>query len=66
MSKEFTFATDVIAGREEDRSQAKHQFAQESGFGVLEDFHSFERVQVNVDGDLGFEFVCRQQQSFLT
>ena len=53
-----TFATDVITRWKEDGSQSENELAQEAGFSVLEDLHPLQCVQVNVNGNLRFEFVC--------
>lgn len=52
-----TFSADVVTGREEHRPQPQHQLTQEPCFRVLKDLHTFERVQVNVDGNLGLQLV---------
>ena len=55
----ITFATYIIAGGEKDGPKPENQLAEESRFSVLEDFHSLQRVQMDVDGNLGFQFVCQ-------
>lgn len=40
----ITFPADVVAGREQDRSQPEHQFTQEARLRVLEDLHPFQSV----------------------
>lgn len=62
LGDERTFATDVVAGREEDGPEPEHELAQEAGLRVLEDLHSFERVQMNVNGNLRFQFVCTRDR----
>ena len=56
-----TFATNVIARREKDGPEPQDELAQEAGLRILEDLHSLERVQVNVNGNLRFEFVCKKK-----
>jgi len=43
-----TSSTDVVSGREENGPEAKDQLTQEPSLGVLEYFHTFERVQVDM------------------
>ena len=60
-----TFPTDIISWREEDRSQPQNEIAEEPRLGVVEYFDPFERVQVDVEGDLRLEFVGEQAQRLL-
>ena len=50
----LTFTANIIARGKQDRSKAENQFAQETGFGILEDLDSFKRIEMDVDGDFSF------------
>lgn len=54
-----TFPTDVVTGWEEHWSKSEDEFAQEASLRILKDLHSFQRVQMNVNGNLRFEFIYR-------
>ena len=56
-----TFPADVVPGREEDGLEAEHELAQEPRLRVLEDLHPLQRVQVHVDSDLAFQFICKSE-----
>ena len=53
-----TFATNVVARWEENRSQSQHELAKEASLRVLEDLHPPQRVQMHVYRDFGLQFVC--------
>ena len=57
----LTFPADVVPGREEDGLEAEHELAQEPRLRVLEDLHPLQRVQVHVDSDLAFQFICKSE-----
>lgn len=56
---DFPFPADVIAWTEEDRSESEDELAEKAGLSVLKDLHSLQCIQMHVNRDLGFQFVCR-------
>lgn len=60
----FALSANVISGTEQHRPKTEHQFTEEAGFGVLENLHSFQCVQVNMNRNLSFEFVCNKLPQF--
>lgn len=53
----ITLPTDVISGTEEDWPESENKFAEEARFRILENLHSLQGVQVDMDGNLGFQFI---------
>ena len=60
-----TFSTNIISRAEEDRFEPEYQLAEEASLGVLEDLHTFQGVEVHVDGYLSFQFIWNRGFVFL-
>lgn len=53
----ITLPTDVISGTEEDWPESENKFTQEARFRILENLHPLQGVQVDMDGNLSFQFI---------
>ena len=59
-----TFSTNVVSRRKKDRPQPQDQFTEEASLCVLEDFHPFQSVQVNVNGDFALQLIWQATNGF--
>ena len=55
-----TFSADVVPWREKYWAEPKNQLTKKASFGILENFNPFQSVQMNVDSNFAFQFICKK------